>query len=103
MKIVKVNPTPILDKIKKEHNFLSTIFNNIFLICKSDPSFSTKKIEVDKLDEILSETNEKLKKHSDMLNKSTEIKYEFIRKIDIIEKENTKLKSTLLDKLGSEL
>lgn len=103
MNIIKVNGHPQLERAHKEDNFLTSIFDKVFLICKKDPTFSQKKIVVEQVDSQLAEIQAKLIKQDSLLSKSTDLKKDMSRKVNILKQEILDLRTSLLETLGSEL
>ena len=102
MNIVKSDADSRLEQIQNNRDFISSVLNEIFLICKVDDSF----IEVgDKIKEMSEEVNlvkEKLEKQDQLLSESTQLKIDVEKKIQILDKENSRIRKELLTKLGSE-
>ena len=99
MKIM--NCDPFKEKINpNKEQFIEDILKRIVLICKEDKSFEFnekfKKIE-------LLETNlySKKKRIDDLISRSIEVKNDLKSKISTIESTNLKVKTTLLEALGS--
>ena len=103
MNIVKVNEHPSLEKVHREDNFLTTIFDKVFLICKNDPAFSQKKVVVEQIDNNVTDIKRKLDKQTELLSKSSVLKNDIIRKVKILDQEILELRTSLLESLGSEL
>lgn len=103
MNIIKVNEHAPLERIHQEDNFLTSIFDRVFLICKNDPSFSNKKRVVEEIDGNVTVTQEKLNKQNKLLTKSDELKRDMSRKVKILDQEILELRTSLLESLGSEL
>lgn len=103
MNIIKVNEHAILEKVHKEDNFLTSIFDRVFLICKNDPAFSDQKIIVDEIDGKVDNIKEKLARQTQLLEQSTSLKQDLARKIRVIEDENYRIRAHLLEALGSEI
>ena len=81
---------------------LPQVLLRIFSICKTDPNFPLK----DNIKEIESEVNvlqHKLRRQSSILDKSSDIKTNLQKRIDLLEQKNFDMMSNLLEELGSEI
>ena len=104
MNILNIREPQIIEMIgENKKNLLSLIFDNLFLICKNDPLFSTKTKSFDNLDDTMEDITKKLDKYNELINTSKTLKEDLSRKLRIIELDNIKTKEKLLDILGSEL
>lgn len=103
MKVVKILQYPQIERLQKEENFLSSLFNKVFLICKEDQAFSNKRQHLEKLDHILEDLGQKVSKQVDLLKQASALKSSFNRKVQLLEDENFKTKARLLESLGSEI
>lgn len=98
MKIMKISQTRTEPKSK---NFISSIFNEIFLICKEDKNFYMVKEKINEVDETIKSLLTKVKKQDHLLEKSKDIKIDVTRKISILNNENSRVRNELLEQLGS--
>ncbi len=96
-----------MEIISESHNLeskelLPQILLRIFSICKTDPNFPLK----DRIKEIEGEVGtlkRKLRGQKALLDKSTAIRLDLQKRIDLIEQKNYDVKSRLLEELGSEI
>ncbi len=87
---------------KQNNNFLSTILDRVFAICKEDKNFSSKS-KTDQMDSKIISLKEKIKKQENLLVKAKEIEENTKIQLDDIGEQNYTMKVRLLEILGSEL
>lgn len=81
---------------------LPQVLLRIFSVCKTDPNFPLK----DNIKEIEGEVKvlqNKLRRQTSLLDKSSDIKMTLQKRIRILEQKNFNTKSKLLEELGSEI
>jgi len=86
-----------------EHKeLLPQVLLRIFSVCKTDPNFPLK----DNIKEIEGEVKvlqNKLRRQTSLLDKSSDIKMDLQKRISLLEQKNFNTKSKLLEELGSEI
>ena len=103
MKISEITDKPNLEKMKKEENFLSSMFDTVFMICQHNSNFTNTNTGAEKLETQLKEIKIKLKKQDKLLIQSTEMKQDLTRKCKTLVDENFNTRARLLEILGSEI
>jgi len=87
---------------QKKNNFLPEVVNSIFAICKNDPNFPLKN-QINDIEESLDSLRLKIDKQNDLLNQSEKLKKDLVKRITMLEGDNSSLQEELLESLGSEL
>lgn len=85
-----------------EEKSFKSIVEQIFTICKNDSSFPYKN-ELIGIDERIKELKQKIKKQNILLNKASEIKQIVVKKNNFLDDNIENLRTSILEKLGSEL
>jgi hypothetical protein len=86
--------------VKKEK--WKNIFDRIFVVCKNDPHFKMND-KVKQLESEIAILEGKVNKNSNVVSKAEDFKKDMQRKIELLDDQNVELKSSILEKLGSEL
>jgi len=103
MKIEKSDKKIKLEELQKKKEFLPSILNEIFVICKEDKLFSNSVESTKDLDKKIKSLESRINKQSALLKKSGDLKNNINKKIELIESDIFKLRVKLLEQLGSEL
>jgi len=103
MKIEKSIKKIKLEELQKKKEFLPSILNEIFVICKSDPLFSKSIDNTKELDSKIKILENKISKQNKLLEKSEKLKSSIIKKIEFVENSNFELRAKLLEQLGSDI
>jgi len=101
MNIVKSDANTKLEQIQNNRDFISSVLDEIFIICREDENFLKVRKGVESIDFELSTIQEKLEKQNSLINRSESLKKDIIIKLSIIENENEEMKIELLRRLGS--
>jgi len=96
-----------MEIISESHNLeskelLPQILLRIFSVCKTDPNFPLK----DRIKEVEGEVGAlkyKLKTQIKLLEKSSSIRMDLQKRVEVLEQKNFDMKSRLLEELGSEI
>ena len=96
-----------MEIISESHNLeskelLPQILLRIFSVCKTDPNFPLK----DRIKEVEGEVGAlkyKLKTQIELLEKSSSIRMDLQKRVEVLEQKNFDMKSRLLEELGSEI
>ena len=88
---------------KQKKDFLSTVVNEIFLICQEDKNFKKDQTKVKDVDQNLNELKQRVSKQNSLIKKSEELKSDFKKKLTLIDNANFKMRARLLESLGSEI
>jgi len=94
-----------MEIISESHNLetkemLPQVLLRIFSVCKSDPNFPLKN-QLKEIEGEVRSLQEKLKRQTSLLEKSTILREDLKKRIDLLEQNNYEKKSRLLDELGS--
>lgn len=92
----------ILEQKKNSQEKLPQIVNRIFSICRADPNFPLKN-EMENVDNRIQEIKEKINKQNDLLKQSSELKKDFLQRIEVLDDSNSRTQLQLLENLGSDL
>lgn len=103
MKIEKSDKKIKLEELQKKKEFLPSILNEIFVICKEDKTFSTSVDSTKELDSKIKILENKLNRQNELLTKSGDLKSNILKKIELIDTDIFKLRVKLLEQLGSEI
>ena len=103
MKIEKVNQYPQIERLQKEDNFLSSLFNKVFLICKENKDFMSKRQQFGELDIAIDELENRDEKQNSLLEQSSSLKQNVSRKVQLLGDENFRTRAQLLESLGREI
>jgi len=90
------------EHIHRKSDFLSSVLDQIFLICKADKHFSVKK-RIEEVENELEVFKKKVSKQDNLLEQAEKILSEVNEKLASLESENFKTRVELLEALGSEL
>ena len=101
MNIVKSDANTKLEQIQNNRDFISSVLDEIFIICREDENFLKVRKGVESIDFELSTIQEKLEKQNSLINRSESLKKDIVTKLSIIENENEEMKIELLRRLGS--
>jgi hypothetical protein len=96
MKVILEN-----ENIFKKENWKS-VFDRIFAVCKKDPIFKVNERTEPLIIEI-KELEEKLEKNKKIILNADKYRKDMERKVKLLDEQNYELKSTVLEKLGSEI
>lgn len=96
-----------MEIISESHNLetkelLPQILLRIFSICKTDSNFPLKE-RIKEIEGEVSTLQNKLKRQTSLLNKSSIIQEDLQKRVDILDHKNFDMKSRLLEELGSEI
>jgi len=101
MNIVKSDANTKLEQIQNNRDFISSVLDEIFIICREDENFLKVRRGVESIDSELSMIQDKLEKQNSLINRSESLKKDIVTKLSIIENENEEMKIELLRRLGS--
>lgn len=96
MKVILEN----LPVIKKEN--WKSVFDRLFAVCKSDPHFKVNE-KTDQVDTEITELEKKLQKNKVIIKRADEYRKDLERKVKLLDEQNYETKSSVLEKLGSEI
>ena len=102
MEVKKTDSYSGKEHIHKKTDFLSSVLDQIFLICKTDKHFSVKK-RIDEIELEIRVLKKKMSKQDSLLNQAEEISVDVSEKLSSLESKNFKVRVELLETLGSEL
>ncbi len=100
MKIIKTDSINHLEQTQK-NDFLGTVIDRIFYICKEDDNFSTKG-KIISINKQLEKLQEKIAKKDKLLEQSEELRKRVESNINDIAASNFQMRAKLLESLGSE-
>lgn len=103
MRIIETDTYKGLEQNQNSKDFVSSITNVIFTICKEDNQFKSVKENITYVDESINVLKKKLDKSNRLISKSQAIKLDVEKKIHILDNENLRTKHELLEALGSSL
>ena len=103
MNIIEIIESPNLEKIKKEENFLSTMFDKVFMICKQNSLFNETSNVVNEIDSKIEILDKKIKKQESLIEQADSMNKDLTRKYNSLSNENFNLRAKLLEMLGSEI
>jgi hypothetical protein len=89
------------EDVSNHDELIPQIVKRIFAICRTDNHFSLKN-DIAKLSEETFDLKEKLEQKESMLEQSRYVKKELLSRMAVLDNENDKLRSELLEELGSE-
>jgi hypothetical protein len=81
---------------------LPQVLLRIFSVCKIDPNFPLKE-NIKEIEREISILQDKLRRQTSILDKSTNIQTTLQKRISTLEQKNFDMKSKLLEELGSEI
>lgn len=87
---------------KHSPELLPQIIERIFAICKSDPNFKLKD-ELEIVENKIKGIKQKISKQEGLIKKSSQIKRDFIYRIEVLDEQNTSKQIELIESIGSEL
>jgi hypothetical protein len=96
MKVILEN-----ENIFKKENWRS-VFDRIFAVCKKDPIFKVNE-RTEPINTEIKELEEKLEKNKNIIINADKYRKEMERKVKLLDEQNYELKSSVLEKLGSEI
>lgn len=102
MRIIKGDVQKQWEQNYKKEDFISSITEQIFMICKFDNSFNADN-NLDKIDGTIEDMKKKNKNKDELLVKSSDMRELLVNKMTELENENFKIKINLLESLGAEL
>lgn len=102
MEIKKTDSYSGKEHIHERTDFLSSVLDQIFLICKADKHFSVKK-RIDEVGLEIEVLKKKVSKQGSLLNQAEKISAEVNEKLSSLESKNFKVRVELIEALGSEL
>jgi len=102
MRIILSESNEKIKAIKKDEKLSSIIIDSVFSICKNDKNFNIRK-ELDVVDSKVKILSKKILKQESLLDRSSEIQENVLKKIKVIDDEGFKIKVRVLESLGSEL
>jgi len=103
MRILKTDTDNQREQIQNDRDFISSVLDEIFLICREDKNFLKVRKNVETVDAEMKTILEKLETQNSLLNRSITLKNDILKKLSILDNENENMKIELLKKLGSEL
>ena len=103
MRIVKTDSDLKIEQIQNNRDFISSVLDEIFLICRNDVVFKSVKNKIGDVDTQVETFNKKLEKQTSLVSHAKEIEKDVRQKIAIIDEQNEKMKDALLEQLGSSL
>lgn len=92
----------IFDFKVSHKELLPQIIDRIFSICRNDPNFKLKD-EMEIVENRMESLRQKIKKQEDLLTQSNQLSKDLIQRIEILENQNERKQTELLELLGSEL
>jgi hypothetical protein len=101
MRIVRSKTYKNLEQMTNNREFISSILKKIILICNKDNNFSGIKKQIDEVNDSYNNVKEKIDKQDKLIETSKSLKKECLLKIEIIDRENDKMKNELLESLGN--
>lgn len=93
-----------IECIEKEENvqeLLPQVVERIFKVCRNDSSFKLKD-DLNSIEDIIYNTNKKIEKQKQLLEKSSEIKSDLMKRLREISNENELKQIRLLEMIGEE-
>lgn len=103
MRIAKTDSYTKVEQKQNNRDFISSVLDEIFLICKEDKQFDKVKRKIEKINETVDNIQMKINRQNELLTKSGEIKNSITRRLSILDNENFRMKNELLENLGSSL
>ncbi|MCK5606006.1 hypothetical protein KAR91_29175 [Candidatus Pacearchaeota archaeon] len=103
MRITKTGSYQRLAEKQTNKDFISSILDEIFIICREDKHFSDVRKKAAEVDLALNEIRKKVSKQDSLLEKSSSLKNDVAMKIKILDNSCLQMRSELLEQLGSEL
>jgi len=100
---VKRTDRPMIPEHKQKKEFISTILSEIFLICKEDQNLDDKNLESKDSKKVITELKKRIAKQNGLLKKSTKLKGELLNKVEILNNQNLRVRTQLLEGLGSDI
>lgn len=92
-----------IEQKQNNRDFISSVLDEIFLICKEDKHFSRIRSKINGIGETVNNIQMKVVKQDELLNQSKRIRDDVTKKVSILDNENFKMKVELLEKLGSSI
>ncbi len=102
MRILTTESKTNLETLKGKKNFIPEMVDRVFLICKDNENFSTRK-EIHQTNEKLTSLIVKIKKQNSLLEQAESMKQELNSKIISLDETSFRIKVNVLELLGSEL
>jgi len=100
---VKTDSDSKLEQIQNNRDFISSVLDEIFLICRSDSAFHEVKTQIEGVDDKLETFNKRLRKQTNLLEQSNQIEQDVKQKIAILNDQTFKMRAELLEQLGSSI
>jgi len=96
-----------MEIISESHNLeskelLPQILLRIFSICKNDSTFPLKS-QLNEIEKKVYTLQEKLQRQTALYKKSSELRNDLQKRVDILEQKNYDVKNRLIEELGSEI
>jgi len=103
MRIKKTDTYQRIEQKQNNRDFISSVLDEVFLICREDSHFQSVRNKAHDVDLILNELKKKVARQDSLLEKSSLLKKDILMKIKILDNNCLHMRSTLLEQLGSEL
>lgn len=81
---------------------LPEIIERLFLVCKNDPQFELKN-ELEIVENTISSTDKKIQKQDSLLEQSSTLKSDLVKRIEEIDREIERKQILLVESLGGEM